>query len=91
MIFMLHLLLLSASVYLRHSSAEADANPDWGLEVADARSGVRLASELGTILSTLCYIILQQGDEIKNQGVAAYFKQLVRYEILFDAKNINGT
>ncbi|VVC86396.1 unnamed protein product [Leptidea sinapis] len=57
MILMLHLLLLSVSVYLRHSSAEADANPDWGLQVTDARSGTRLACELGTILSTLCYII----------------------------------
>lgn len=74
---MLHLLLLSVSVYLRHSSAEADANPNWGLEVNDARSGVRLATELGTIVSTLCYIILQQGDELKNQGLVAYFKQLV--------------
>lgn len=76
---MLHLLLLSISVYLRHSSAEADANPNWGLEISDARTGIRLASELGTIASTLCYIILQQGDEIKNQGLVAYFKQLVSY------------
>lgn len=75
---MLHLFLLSLSVYLRHSSAEADAHPDWGLEITDARSGVRLASELGTIVSTLAYIILQQGDELKNQGLVAYFKQLVR-------------
>ncbi|XP_035451901.2 uncharacterized protein LOC118277284 [Spodoptera frugiperda] len=77
LILMLHLLLLSLSVYLRHSSAEADAHPDWGLEIGDARSGIRLASELGTIASTLCYIILQQGDELKNQGLVAYFKQLI--------------
>lgn len=77
LILMLHLLLLSISVYLRHSSLEADAHPDWGLVVYDARSGIRLATELGTIISTLCYIILQQGDEIKNQGLIAYFKQLV--------------
>ena len=77
LILMLHLLLLSVSVYLRHSSLEADAHPDWGLEIADARSGIRLASELGTLASTLCYIILQQGDELKNQGLVAYFKQLV--------------
>lgn len=77
MILMLHLLLLSVAVYLRHSSAEAEANPHWGLEITDVRSGVRLASELGTLISTMCYIILQQGDELKNQGVVAYFKQLV--------------
>ncbi|KAI5632698.1 ion transport protein domain-containing protein [Phthorimaea operculella] len=77
MIFMLHLLLLSISVYLRHSSLEAEDNPSWGLEVNDVRSGIRLASEIGTIISTLCYIILQQGDEIKNQGLVAYLKQLL--------------
>ncbi|XP_049880320.1 uncharacterized protein LOC126376816 [Pectinophora gossypiella] len=77
MILMLHLLLLSISVYLRHSSLEAEENPDWGLVVDDVRSGVRLACELGTIVSTLCYIILQQGDELKNQGLVAYFKQLI--------------
>lgn len=77
MILMLHLLLLSVSVYLRHSSIEADAHPNWGLEVFDVRSGIRLACELGTIASTLCYIILQQGDELKNQGLVAYLKQLV--------------
>ncbi|XP_059055695.1 uncharacterized protein LOC131849606 [Achroia grisella] len=90
MILMLHLLLLSVSVYLRHSSAEADAHPDWGLVVGDARSGLRLASELGTILSTLCYIILQQGDEIKNQGLVAYFKQLIHEpaKFIFLASNL---
>ncbi|XP_045540319.1 uncharacterized protein LOC106718706 [Papilio machaon] len=90
MIFMLHLLLLSVSVYLRHSSIEADANPNWGLEVTDARGGIRLASELGTILSTLCYIILQQGDEIKNQGLVAYFKQLIHEpaKFIFLASNL---
>ncbi|XP_022125869.2 transient receptor potential cation channel subfamily V member 4 isoform X1 [Pieris rapae] len=90
MILMLHLLLLSVSVYLRHSSIEADSYPDWGLEVTDARSGIRLACELGTILSTLCYIILQQGDEIKNQGVIAYFKQLIHEpaKFIFLASNL---
>ncbi|XP_026750647.2 uncharacterized protein LOC113511229 [Galleria mellonella] len=90
MILMLHLLLLSVSVYLRHSSAEADAHPNWGLEVIDWRSGLRLASELGTILSTLCYIILQQGDEIKNQGLVAYFKQLIHEpaKFIFLASNL---
>ncbi|XP_045505634.1 uncharacterized protein LOC123702027 [Colias croceus] len=90
MILMLHLLLLSVSVYLRHSSAEADAYPDWGLEITDARSGIRLACELGTIMSTLCYIILQQGDEIKNQGVVAYIKQLIHEpaKFIFLASNL---
>ncbi|XP_032523722.2 uncharacterized protein LOC116775040 isoform X1 [Danaus plexippus] len=90
LILMLHLILLSISVYLRHSSLEADVDPDWGLEVNDARSGIRLACELGTIISTLCYIILQQGDEIKNQGVVAYFKQLIHEpaKFIFLASNI---
>ncbi|XP_050356395.1 uncharacterized protein LOC126777391 [Nymphalis io] len=90
LILMLHLLLLSISVYLRHSSLEADAHPDWGLEANDARSGIRLATELGTIISTLCYIILQQGDEIKNQGLIAYFKQLIHEpaKFIFLASNL---
>ncbi|XP_063833518.1 uncharacterized protein LOC135082656 [Ostrinia nubilalis] len=90
MILMLHLLLLSVSVYLRHSSGEADAHPNWGLEVTDARSGIRLACELGTICSTLCYIILQQGDEIKNQGMVAYFKTLIHEpaQFIFLASNL---
>ncbi|XP_045762559.1 uncharacterized protein LOC123865527 [Maniola jurtina] len=90
LILMLHLLLLSVSVYLRHSSLEADVHPDWGLEVNDARSGIRLSTELGTIISTLCYIILQQGDEIKNQGLIAYFKQLIHEpaKFIFLASNI---
>ncbi|CAK1543560.1 unnamed protein product [Leptosia nina] len=90
MILMLHLLLLSVSVYLRHSSVEADSYPDWGLEITDARSGIRLACELGTLLSTLCYIVLQQGDEIKNQGLIAYFKQLIHEpaKFIFLASNL---
>ncbi|XP_063388342.1 uncharacterized protein LOC134674213 [Cydia fagiglandana] len=77
LILLVHLILLSVSVYLRHSAAEAEANPEWRLEITDARGGIRLACELGTIASTLCYIILQQGDELKNQGVVAYIKQLI--------------
>ncbi|CAH2097655.1 unnamed protein product [Euphydryas editha] len=90
LILMLHLLLLSISVYLRHSSLEADAHPNWGLEVNDVRSGIRLATELGTIISTLCYIILQQGDEIKNQGLIAYLKQLIHEpaKFIFLASNL---
>lgn len=83
MILMLHLLLLSVSVYLRHSGIEADENPNWGLVIDDARSGIRLGCELGTLASTLCYIILQQGDELKNQGLIAYFKQLVSFVGVF--------
>ncbi|KOB77609.1 Transient receptor potential cation channel subfamily V member 6, partial [Operophtera brumata] len=66
------MLELSAREFWRYSnitSLEAEAHPGWGLEVSDAKTGIRLASELGTILSTLCYIVLQQGDEIKNQGL----------------------
>ncbi|CAG9124850.1 unnamed protein product [Plutella xylostella] len=90
MILMLHLFLLSISVYLRHSSIEADTHPNWGLEVDDVRSGVRLSCELGTIVSTLCYIILQQGDELKNQGLVAYFKQLIHEpaKFIFLASNL---
>ncbi|CAH0402979.1 unnamed protein product [Chilo suppressalis] len=90
MILMLHLMLLSVSVYLRHSGAEAAAAPGWALTVTDARTGVRLACELGTVASTLAYIVLQQGDEIKNQGLVAYFKTLIHEpaQFIFLSSNI---
>lgn len=44
----------------------------------DIKNIIRYASEVATLLGVLSYVILQQGDEIKNQGFAAFTKQLVR-------------
>jgi hypothetical protein len=38
---------------------------------------IRYCSEFATILGVLSYVIFQQGDEMKNQGVCAFLKQLV--------------
>lgn len=56
-----------------------------GLDVADdddddninVKSIIRYCSEVATLMGVLSYVIYQQGDEIKNQGLAAFTKQLV--------------
>jgi hypothetical protein len=37
----------------------------------------RYGFEIGTVVGVLCYVIVQQGEEIKNQGFWSFFKQLV--------------
>lgn len=86
LILFIHLLFLSISVYLRPvrtdlASEDADPNdPDenGGIEQsADAQNIIRYCAELGTIAGVLSYVIFQQGDEVKNQGLSAFLKQLV--------------
>lgn len=43
----------------------------------DATTVIRYVSEVATLMGVLSYIVLQQGDEIKNQGLPAFLKQLV--------------
>lgn len=38
---------------------------------------IRYVSEVATLAGVLSYVIFQQGDEIKNQGLSAFSKQLV--------------
>jgi len=37
----------------------------------------RYGFEVGTVIGVLCYVIVQQGEEIKNQGFWSFCKQLV--------------
>jgi hypothetical protein len=37
----------------------------------------RYGFEIGTVIGVLCYVIVQQGEEIKNQGFRSFCKQLV--------------
>lgn len=37
----------------------------------------RYAAEIGTVLGVLHYVVVQQGDEIKNQGLLTFLKQQV--------------
>ncbi|EEB19644.1 conserved hypothetical protein [Pediculus humanus corporis] len=70
-IFFLHIFCLSGSVYLRPD----DRNKPLlgGTSVQDV---VRYCFEIGTILGVLCYLCFQQGDEIRNQGLISFLKQL---------------
>ena len=47
------------------------------VEGYNAKTIARYCAELATIAGVLSYVILQQGDEIKNQGLSAFLKQLV--------------
>lgn len=54
------------------SSSIADDGDD-----VDVKNIIRYCSEVATLMGVLSYVIFQQGDEIKNQGLAAFTKQLV--------------
>lgn len=45
-------------------------------ESMDARTIIRYCCEVATIIGVLSYVIFQQGDEVKNQGLTAFSKQL---------------
>lgn len=53
-----------------------DDNPDEA-EDMDISTMIRYFSEVATLVGVLSYVIFQQGDEIKNQGLSAFLKQLV--------------
>lgn len=48
----------------------------------NAQTVARYCAELATIAGVLSYVVFQQGDEIKNQGLSAFLKQLVRIGFL---------
>lgn len=58
---------------------ESDDAEDDSIDVSTI---IRYASECATLLGVLSYVIFQQGDEIKNQGLSAFLKQLVSAFIL---------
>lgn len=55
-------------------------------EETDVQDIVRYCSEIATLIGVLSYVLVQQGDEIKNQGMAAYLKQLVNYNLSLTLK-----
>ncbi|XP_058444358.1 uncharacterized protein LOC131426000 [Malaya genurostris] len=91
LILALHLFCLSCSVYLRPArvfpdeTGESDgetateaANDDDGDgdEGIDLTSWFRYGFEIATVMGVLSYVVLQQGDEIKNQGLISFIKSL---------------
>ncbi|PNF32727.1 hypothetical protein B7P43_G11586 [Cryptotermes secundus] len=71
-ILFLHLFMLSMAIYLR----PVDHNKPLlgGTEWNDLG---RYGFEIGTVIGVLCYVIVQQGEEIKNQGFWSFCKQLI--------------
>ncbi|XP_017777192.1 PREDICTED: uncharacterized protein LOC108563119 [Nicrophorus vespilloides] len=71
LILFVHLVFLSLAVYLRPD------DPDEPLlrYTDDPVVITRYICEIGVVLGVLSYLILQQGDEIKNQGMLAFLKQ----------------
>lgn len=63
----------------RDNGIAVTEDPDEDADNGDthAQDIVRYCSEIATLIGVLSYVLIQQGDEIKNQGMAAYLKQLV--------------
>lgn len=89
LILFIHLLFMSMSVYLRprrgkvkgmdddESSGDGsgtgntddNGQPDW-------TTIIRYCCECATVVGVLSFVVIQQGDEIKNQGLSSFLKQL---------------
>ncbi|XP_055617928.1 uncharacterized protein LOC129763150 isoform X2 [Toxorhynchites rutilus septentrionalis] len=89
LILALHLFCLSCSVYLRPAHVFEEENDedgggsgDTGASDAGEDEGIDLTSwfrygfEIATVMGVLSYVVLQQGDEIKNQGLISFIKSL---------------
>lgn len=75
LILFIHLFCLSLAVYLRPTDPE---EPLLG-PVKDIFDIARYACEIGTVMGVLSYVVFQQGDEIKNQGIVTFLKQQVQF------------
>lgn len=88
LILFIHLFFMSISVYTRPrrvKSTESDENAgDSELvsealvmeEGLDAQTIIRYICECATIIGVVSFVVFQQGDELKNQGLKAFTKQL---------------
>lgn len=45
-------------------------------ESLDATTIIRYCCECATVLGVISFVVFQQGDELKNQGLASFLKQL---------------
>ncbi|XP_074036359.1 transient receptor potential cation channel subfamily V iav [Leptinotarsa decemlineata] len=71
LILVVHLIFLSLAVYLRPDDPDV-LLLEW---TDDPTTIARYCCEVGTILGVLSYVIFQQGDEIRNQGLWTFLKQ----------------
>ncbi|XP_014251524.1 transient receptor potential cation channel subfamily V member 5 isoform X2 [Cimex lectularius] len=83
LILILHLVLLSGAVYLRPTDRNKPllGGNDW-------QDYIRQGFEFGTILGVLSYLVVQQGGEIKNQGLWSYLKQQDPAKAIFLVSNL---
>ncbi|KAH8361284.1 hypothetical protein KR200_005274 [Drosophila serrata] len=58
------------------SVTEGNGNGNGDDDDYNAQTVARYCAELATIAGVLSYVVFQQGDEIKNQGLSAFLKQL---------------
>ncbi|XP_072382933.1 uncharacterized protein iav [Diabrotica undecimpunctata] len=71
LILVVHLIFLSLAAYLRPDDPDVPL-----LEWSDDPTTIaRYVAEVGTILGVLSYVIFQQGDEIRNQGLWTFLRQ----------------
>ncbi|XP_055713995.1 uncharacterized protein LOC129808214 [Phlebotomus papatasi] len=85
LILFAHLFCLSLSIYLRPESEKTEVegaeptnspNDEDSDDDFDVTTIIRYCAELCTIGGVLSYVIFQQGDEVKNQGLVAFLRQL---------------
>lgn len=89
LILFIHLFFMSISVYTRpvrmNSNDEGDDRGDSELisealkideEGLDVQTIIRYCCECATIAGVISFVVFQQGDELKNQGLKAFIKQL---------------
>lgn len=67
---------------LLNADSTSERNEEEHVDDMNIQTYLRYGSEVCTLLGVLSYVIFQQGDEIKNQGLAAFTKQLVRTDLL---------
>jgi transient receptor potential cation channel subfamily V member 6 len=90
LILFVHLFFMSISVYTRPfrskpKDGDDDGNSESELvsealtmseEGLDAQTIIRYICECATIAGVVSFVVFQQGDELRNQGLAAFLKQL---------------
>lgn len=91
LILFIHLFFMSISVYTRprrlryhgdeddddgSGSSDNDGHSDNSDEGLDAQTIIRYICECATIAGVVSFVVFQQGDELKNQGLTAFIKQL---------------
>lgn len=88
-ILFIHLLVMSMSVYSRprrgklkgedddeHSGEGSGSHSSENDSEMDMQTIIRYICECLTVVGVISFVVFQQGDEIKNQGLASFMKQL---------------